>query len=209
MSFLAIATTAVSVGGTLLATGSRNRAADRASDAQAQAADRSVEEQRRQFDATKELLSPYVESGSSGLDGLMALSGLSGDEAQAAEIARIERSPEFTARVEAGEAAILSNASATGGLRGGNTQAALAQFRPQMLADQINTQYGRYGGIADRGQNSATQTGYAGQNFANQASNAYTQQGSAIAGAALARGENSADLINSIGGLANDFIKGF
>lgn len=208
MSFLAIAATTVTVGGSLLANGSKNRAASRASDAQVQASDRAIEEQRRQFDYVQELLSPYVEAGNSGLTGMLALSGASGDEAQQIEIDRIQNSPEFTARVESGERAILANASATGGLRGGNTQAALAQFRPQMLADQIGTQYQRYGGIANMGQNSAAMTGSAAQNFANQASNQYTQQGSAIAGEALARGRNNASLIGDITGLANRFIGG-
>ena len=49
--------------------------------------------------------------------------------------------------VRQGEEAILQGASATGGLRGGNVQAALAQFRPAMLNRFVQQQYERLGGL--------------------------------------------------------------
>lgn len=105
---------------------------------------------------------------------------------QAAAYSQIENSPGFQALVRQGENAILQNASATGGLRGGNTQAALAQFRPAMLQQAIDTQYQRLGGLAASGQNSAALTGQAGQQSAAGISNLLQQQGAATAGSALA-----------------------
>ena len=55
--------------------------------------------------------------------------------------------------VQQGQDAILQNASAIGGLRGGNTQAALAQFRPALLSQLIAEQYNRLGGLSSLGQN--------------------------------------------------------
>jgi hypothetical protein len=87
--------------------------------------------------------------------------------------------------------------AATGGLRGGNIQAALGQFRPQMLEQAINQAYGRFGGLAGTGlgltqnlvgggQSAAGMTGQAGQGMASNIGNLLAQQGAAQAGGALA-----------------------
>src|SRR5206468_3591196 len=64
--------------------------------------------------------------------------GLNGPDAQQAAINRLQTMPAFTSALTLGENRILQNASATGGLRGGNTQGALAYFAPSLLAQQIN-----------------------------------------------------------------------
>ena len=97
-------------------------------------------------------LDPYASAGAPALAQQQALLGLRGPQAQQASISAIERSPAFQAQVRQGEEAILQAASATGGLRGGNVQAALAQFRPQMLQREIDLQYGRLGGLTSLGQ---------------------------------------------------------
>lgn len=198
------------IGGSLLGARAQSRAASDASDAQVQAAQLSVEEQRRQFDAIQELLSPYVGGGTDAFNAMAELTGLRGAAAQQQQISAIEQSPELAARVQAGEEAILQNAAATGGLRGGNTQAALAQFRPQMLAEQIGTQYSRLGGLSQIGQASAAQQAAAGQNFAAGASQAYGQMGAARAGAAMARGAATQNAIAGVtGGIGQLYGSGF
>ena len=108
-------------------------AAEEASGAQREASQAAIAEQRRQQAEMERLLAPYMQAGQGALGAQQALLGLGGPEAQKAAIAQLEQSPQFQAMVQQGETGILQNASATGGLRGGNTQAALAQFRPQML----------------------------------------------------------------------------
>jgi len=140
-------------------------AAERAGQVQAGAAEAGIAEQRRQFDKLVELMSTYVAVGQPGIEGLrpvqeagarafeqqQALTGLLGPEAQQEAVNQLAASPEFRGLVQQGEESILQRASATGGLRGGNVQAALAQFRPQMLQQQIETQLGRLGGLAGTG----------------------------------------------------------
>lgn len=93
----------------------------------------------------------YQEAGLGALEAQQALAGLLGPEAQQAAIAQLEASPQFQSMVAQGERAILANAAATGGVRGGNTMAALAQFRPQMLSNIIEQQYSRLGGLSGMG----------------------------------------------------------
>lgn len=54
---------------------------------------------------------------------------------------QIAESPLLQALAQQGETGILQNAAATGGLRGGRTQAALAQFRPQQMQEELMRRY--------------------------------------------------------------------
>lgn len=167
------------------------QAAGAASAAQSQAAQAGIEEQRRQFDLTRKLLQPYTEAGAPALQQQQAFLGLGGAPAQQQAIQGIEQSPAMQALLQQGENAILQNASATGGLRGGNVQAALAQFRPQLLNQLINQQYERLGGLTSLGQQSAAGVGTAGQAMGGNVATLLGQQGAAQAGGILgaARGQ--------------------
>ena len=170
-------------------------AAERAGQTQAASAEKGIEEQRRQFDALVELMSPYVTAGQGAIGQQQALIGLQGPEAQRAATAGFEQSPLFQSMIQQGENAILQNASATGGLRGGNIQGALAQFRPQALNALIEQQYGRLGGMTSLGQASAASVGSAGMQTGANIGNIYSAQGTNTArllgeqGAAQAGGE--------------------
>jgi hypothetical protein len=201
---MAISTGLAMIGGSiasgLLSSRSQSRAASTAAGAQIQAAELGVEEQRRQFDAVQELLRPYVEAGTSALGQQLALAGVSGPEAQRAAITALEQGPQFEALVGQGEEAILQQAAATGGLRGGNVQGALAQFRPQILSSLIEHQYGRLGGLTATGQASAAGQATAAQTMGSNITNLLQQQGAAAAGSALARGQASANMWGDISG---------
>lgn len=189
--------TALAVAGTTLIGGAiQSRAAGRAADAQSEAAERGIEEQRRQFDAVRELLKPYVDVGQPALQQQQALIGMGGPEAQAAAIQALESGELFQARARQGEEALLQNASATGGLRGGNIQGALAQFRPAMLQAEIDRQYGRLAGLTTLGQQSAAGVGTAGIQTGARISGLEGDIGSAQAGGALASGRALSSAFN-------------
>lgn len=175
-----------------------SNAASSAADAQSQSAADQIAESRRQFDQIQEMLKPYTEVGPEALAKQKDILGLNGPGAQFAAYDAIGSSPQMAALQTAGEGAILQNASATGGLRGGNTQAALAQFRPQLLNQLIDQQYQRLGGLTTVGQNSAAGVGTAGQNATSAINNAYAQQGAAQAGNALAQGQAGAGIVNGL-----------
>ena len=174
-------------------------AAKDASAAQIQTSEAGIAEQRRQFDAVQKLLAPYIEAGRGSLSRQQELIGLHGDDAQKAAIEALEKSPGFTSLLAQGENSILQNASATGGLRGGNTQAALAQFSPALLAQTINDQYTRLGGLTSLGQNAAAGVGNAGLSTGNNIATLLAQSGQAQAGGALAAGKAQANMWNTLG----------
>lgn len=162
--------------------------AERAAQTQGAAAEKGIAEQRRQFDALVELMTPYVTAGEGAISQQQALIGLQGPEAQQEAIAGFEQSPLFQSLVKQGEEAILQQGAATGGLRGGNIQAALSQFRPQVLNSLIEQQYNRLGGLTSIGQSSAAGQGTSGISSASNISNLLANQGQAIAGGQIARG---------------------
>ena len=164
------------------------KAAERGAATQAAAAQAGIDEQRRQFDKLVELMSPYVTAGTESMAAQKALIGLAGPEAERAAIAKQQQSPFFQSLVQQGENAILQNASATGGLRGGNVQAALSQFRPQILNSLIEQQYGRLGGFTKLGQASAAGLAEQGMASADSIANLLANQGAATAGGQIAKG---------------------
>jgi hypothetical protein len=203
MTWGLVAVAGATVVGGYMASKSASKAASSASAAQSRAADAQIAESQRQFDAIQELLKPYSEAGTGALAQQKALIGLGGAEAQQQAISALENSPTMQALTQQGETGILQNASATGGLRGGNVQAALAQFRPQLLSQLIQQQYSNLGGLVSVGQNAAAGVGNAGQNSSNQIIAALGQQGAAQAGNALAQGQAQAGMWNNIAGTAS------
>lgn len=171
--------------GTYMAGESAKEGAEAAAASQLQAAELGTEEQRRQFDLMQKTLQPYVSAGESALSAQMTLAGLGGREAQQQAIANISQSPLFQQQVQQGEEALLQQASATGGVRGGNIQGVLAQYRPQMLQQEIASQYGRLGGITGMGQASAAGVGAGALQTGANIANLQQQAGAAIAGGQL------------------------
>jgi hypothetical protein len=200
MAFIAGAIIGSAIVGGVMSSRAQKSAAKTASGAQTRAAEQSIAEQRRQFDAVQQLMAPYVQSGTTALSRYNALTGLSGEEAQQTLINQITSGAEYGSLVRQGEEAILQSASATGGLRGGNTQSALARFRPEILSSLIRDEYSRLGGMVSMGQNAAAGVGNAGMQVGQNISNQYGQIGQAQAGAALARGQATANMWGNIAG---------
>jgi hypothetical protein len=334
-----VASTAAAGVGSAISGSKASSAAKSAANTQAEAQDRAIKEQRRQFDAVRQLLSPYVQAGRpdltqpyvqagpGALQGMQALAGLGGEaerqralyqlqqspeflgigdvtkataedylRQRKAELAAYQKSPEYTkvavakgeskknaqanllaqfesqtqsgirgletqaysqrdalmqsilndqsyAQIGAdrqrqaiqgieqgpqfqellrqGEQGILQNASATGGLRGGNVQGALAQFRPNLLNQLIEAQYGKLAGLTSLGsgsaqnllgvgQASAAGTAAAGQQSAQNIGNLMVGQGQAQAagqiGAANAFAQGASGVTGAIGGGVQNYM---
>ena len=201
MSFgIAAIVTGASVAAGAYGASQQRKAAKDASEAQVQSTEAGIAEQRRQFDALQKLLAPYVDAGTGALTKYQDLIGLNSPQQQQQAINALAQSPQFTALAQQGENALLQNASATGGLRSGNTQAALAQFRPQMLNQLIQQQLSGLGDLVQTGQASATGQATAGMNNAANIANLLGQQGAANAGYAIAKGQANASVLpNALG----------
>lgn len=178
------------------------QAMERAGQTQAASYGQGIKKQEEQFNKLIELMAPYVTGGYSAFSAQQALTGLLGADQQKQAIGALEGSPMFQSLAQQGENSILQNASATGGLRGGNTQGALAQFRPNLLNSLLEQQYGRLGGISQMGQAAASGQAAQGMQSANSIANLLAGQGSAIAGGQVAQGNVVRQSFGDLMGLA-------
>lgn len=150
-----------------------------------------IEEARAMVPTVEAATSPYA--------------GMTGAEAQQAAIQKVAESPLLQELMAQGETGLLQNAAATGGLRGGRTQAALAQFRPAMLQQEIDKLYGRLQGISGMGQSSilgapTTAVGAAPtMNYQSQIPGLLTQAGAAQAGGMLSQANQQNQMLQNIG----------
>jgi len=192
------------LGGGLLA----SRGASQAANAQQQSNAAAVAEQQREYDTSRSDFAPYLGIGTSALGPLGDLIGLNGNDAAQSAIEALKNSPMYQSLFNNGQEAILQNASATGGLRGGNTQFALANFGRDTLSQVLSDQFARLGGLAGLGQNAAGSIASLGQNKANQISSLFQQSGNAQASSALTNAGIWAGTLNNLVPLINKITGG-
>lgn len=200
MTWGLVAVAGATLVGGIYSANQQSKAANKAAGAQENAAQSGIDQQNQRFEAVQQLLAPYQQAGIPAIKAQGDLAGTNGNEAQAAAIAALQQSPAYTSQLQAGNNNILANASATGNLRGGNTQSALAQFAPSLLSQTINDQYARLGGLTSIGQNAAAGVGNAGMQTGNNITNLLQQQGAAQAGGYLADGRAQAGYANAVSG---------
>jgi hypothetical protein len=132
------------VGGVMSSQASGRCRRQAAASAQISSTQAGIDERRAEFDRVQSLLQPYVTAGTTALGQQQDMIGMNGAGPQQAAIDQLQTMPGFSRQLKLGENRILQNASATGGLRGGNTQGALGYFAPSLLAQHINDQYGAW-----------------------------------------------------------------
>lgn len=189
---------AASIIGGILGGNSQKKAAASAAQSQENMSREAIAEQKRQFDQLQALLKPYVTAGNQALTGQQDILGLNGAEAQQKAVSQIEQSPFFQSQYQQAENALRQNAAATGGLRGGNFQDALAENRANMLYQNVMNQNQNLGALVTGGQNAAAGVGSAGQNTAKAIGNQLAGIGSAQAGYALAKGQANQNMIGNL-----------
>jgi hypothetical protein len=101
-------------------------------------------------------LNPYMQQGQQANDLQSALSGAMGPEAQQQAFAQYQQSPGVAFAQKEAERALLRNASATGGLGGGNVLRDLTQLAAGTFMQDFGNQFNRIGTVADRGLSTAT-----------------------------------------------------
>ena len=172
-------------------------ASDKSIAAQTLASENSLAEQQRQFQVLQDAMSPYVEAGEQSLGQQQALSGALGPEAQQAAYDAIQGSAGFQSMLAQGERGILQNATATGGVRGGDTQGALARYSPQLLGQAIDQRYSQLGGLTQMGQASAAGVGAGAMNLGAGMSNTIMGTGQGLANAYANLGAGTANAYNN------------
>lgn len=197
-----------SIAGGLLGGGSGKKAARRAAELQYKAAQEGIAEQARQFDLTRGDLASEQALGEDAIGGFRGLLGLDGADAQQAAIDALRESPLYQSLFNNGRDTILASASATGGLRGGNTQDALSRFGADTLSTVIRQQLGDYAGAIGIGMGSDQALGNFGANSVTNQALLRNQGAGAQAQSILTRGGINAQNWNNIGTGIGELLKG-
>lgn len=196
----------VTLGAAALGAGASIYSGSKAASAQRKAADQSVAEQRRQYDITRADYAPWRSAGVGALDMLSRAYGIGG---QAPDMTAFTASPGYEFRYNEGLRAIDRGAAARGLLHSGPAVKAEQRFGEGLASSEFGDWWNRLAGVAGVGQQATAAVTQAGQNSANNISNAYTAQGNARAssfantGSAINSGINnvvSAYLYNRGGG---------
>ena len=186
-------------------------AAQAAAGVQADASLAGIEEQRRQFDISQEQAAPFREAGVGALGQQQALLGLSGQDAQQAAFSGLEESAGQRFIRDRQERSLLRNASATGGLGGGNVQTALQQQAAGFAQQDIQNQFSRLGQVSGQGQAATTNIAQLGGQTSSNIANLLGQEGAARASGVLAPAQANAAATNqlfSLGGTIGGALLG-
>lgn len=162
-------------------------------------ANQGITQQNQALDAIKGYYDPYATAGNQALGQYGNLLGLGGADQQQAAIDQLKNSPFYQSLYRTGEEAVLQNASATGGLRGGNTQRSLADFGADTLMQTIQQQLQSLGGLTEMGYNSAGALSGASQNTADNVTNLLQNIGGYKAGNAITQGNIKAGMWQGLG----------
>lgn len=158
-----------------------------------------LKETGRQFDLTRGDFASEQKLGEDAIGGFRGLIGLDGADAQTAAIEQLRNSPLYQSLMTNGRDAILANGSATGGLRGGNTQDFLARQSTDVLSDVIRQQLGDYSGAIGIGMGSDEAIGGFGERAVASMNNSRNAGAGARAQGALVRGGINAQNWNNFG----------
>jgi hypothetical protein len=196
------------VGG-LLGAGSQKKASRKAEAAQLQYLQKAIDEESRQYNQSRTDLAPFRDIGTQALGPLGDLIGIGGADKQGAAISALQQSPLYQSLFNNGQEALLQNAAATGGLRGGNMQRGLADFGSDTLAKVIQSQIGNLGGLTTTGLGATNTTAGLGANTADAIAALFGKQGDARADGLLTRGGITASMWNNAGGFLDELGSAF
>lgn len=171
---MAIGTTAALIGGGALLGSALlgSNAADNAADAQVEASEAAIAEQRRQFDLARGDLAPWREAGGTAIRSGLAMLMPGYDHTT---------SPGYQFRFGEGQRAVESGAASRGMLMSGGTLKDLVRFGQGVASDDFNDQFNRQMAIAGGGQQAATSGAQMGMQSASNIGNAMMQAGNARA----------------------------
>ena len=161
-----------------------------------------IEEQRRQYDQTRQDQMPWLNAGTWALDQQKAV--LQGD------YSGFQNSPDYAYARDQMVQGLDRSAAARGRLYSGGYGVDMASHLNGLANQNINNYYGRLSGLSGTGQNTASGLGQLGANMATNIGNAYGNIGNARASSYQQIGQNNADMwagaANQLGSVAGYYF---
>jgi hypothetical protein len=179
-----------------------SRQAGRAAGEQAKSARAAIAEQVAAREAQEARLAPFAAPGQAAIQQQAALTGLGGQAEQQQAFAAFAQSPGQQFLRDQQERALLRNASAIGGLGGGNIRSALQEQAFGRAQTDLSNQFNRLASISGTAQTAATNLGQFGQQAAGQIGQLQQQAGAARASGILGQSQAQQQTLSQLGGIA-------
>jgi hypothetical protein len=189
--------------------GSKRKAIDRAASVQTDAANQGIGTVGTERDRIQALLSPYGQAGDSSINALMSLLGLGSSGSQQTAIDSLKGSPLYQSLYRTGEESVLQNASATGGLRGGNVQGSLYNLGSDTLAKVIQNQVSNLFGLGGLGLQGIGESGAFGARSAEDIAQLQNMIGQIQAGGILGKEGQTQNMIGTGGHMLETILNAF
>jgi hypothetical protein len=208
------------LGGVVGAGLSSSRAAGKAADAQAQAAQDAAALEYQMFQENKDLNKPFYDNSLVAQNRMMDLLGLSkntgadkyGYLTQPFNANQMYQDPGYQFRLSEGLKSMDRQAAAQGGLQSGGALKAAQRYGQDYASNEFNNAFNRYQtersallnplqSLTGAGQTVAQNLGQAGQNYANQAGELYTQAGNARASGYIGKANAMSDMVGNAMGM--------
>lgn len=146
--------------------------ADKAADAQVNAANSASNTQMAMFNRARADNMPWMQAGKGGLNALMTLYGLQSDgnggysrnSDPSAALAMLQQDPSYKFRLQQGQSALENSAAARGGMLSGNALRALSDYGQNTASMEYANVANRLAGLSGVGQGTAQYIGNAGMN---------------------------------------------
>lgn len=189
-----------SVIGGIFGGASQKKASQKAMQAQADALNRSTDIGNQQFQQTRADYMPYTQAGTAAIGRYGDLLGINGVDKQQLGVNSLEQDPFFQQNLADANTNLLQTASATGGVRGGNTAGAVGQLSPQLLQSYYQQALTGAGNLAQIGLGATGNVAQFGAANAQNAGQNAIGIGNAQASNFLTKGGINAANFNNIGG---------
>lgn len=154
--------------------------------------------------------SPYTTAGANATTSIADLLGLNGNDKSSAALEALKNSPLFTSQYDVGNRTVLQDAAATGGVRGGNTTNALAQFGSSLFSNVIQQQLANLMGVSNQGLNATNADQGLNSNLTSSIASLFGQQGQNTANSILGKRQATVQgvtgAINTVEGDANKLM---
>lgn len=187
----------IQVGGQLIGGWLGNKGNKDAAEASNKGTQAGIDEQRRQFDLTRQDQMPWLDAGRDNLAQLQRLN--SGD------MSAFTQSPDYQFAYDQGMQALDRSAASRGNLFSGGQQADLMQFGQGLATQNYNNYYNRLAELAGIGQTAATNLGSFGQNTANSLAGLYQNMGNNRATSYANNANIWGNTLNGIAGSVGDW----
>jgi hypothetical protein len=195
----------IPAGAALLGGAMQSRAAGKAADTAAAAADRASDVQREMFERNVELNAPFREAGITALNKLTPLA----TEYTPFGMQQFQQDPGYAFRMSEGMKGLERSAAARGGLLSGGTLKGIQRFGQDLASQEYQNAFNRYGiererrlnplqSLAGVGQTTSRELGAAGTQFANTMGNIGMNQANVQGNAGMARASAYGDTLNQL-----------